>query len=177
MGKLIITTTMTVDAVIEVGEWFVSGGGHDRAGREQFEDAAGMVMGRPTYEGLAAYWSPLEGEWADLINPMRKYVASRTASGPLEWNATLIEGDVVEGIAKLKEELDGDLFLIGCGELARHLAANGVIDEHRFWIHPTVQGAGTRPYQGDETIPLQLLEAKSFDSGVALLRYAQVHGR
>jgi dihydrofolate reductase len=136
-----------------------------------------MVMGRKTYEGLAAYWAPSEGEWADRLNPMPRYVASRTAEVPLDWNATLIEGDVVEGVSRLKEGMDGDLFLIGCGELARHLAANGLIDEHRFWVHPTVQGAGTRPYQGDQTLRLRLLESKAFDSGVTLLRYEQANGR
>jgi len=83
------------------------------------------VLGRKTYEGLAAFWSSQTGPWADLINPMRKFVASRTLRGSLDWNATVIEGELTEGVPKLKEELEGNLMLIGCGELARNLLAPG----------------------------------------------------
>ena len=86
----------------------------------------------------------------DLFNPMPKFVASRRLTGPLEWNATLIDGDAVETIRGLKEEIDGDLFLIGCGELARDLLANGLVDEIRFWLHPAVWGEGGRPFQGEK---------------------------
>jgi dihydrofolate reductase len=130
-----------------------------------------MVLGRKTYEGLAGYWLPLEGPWADRVNAMPKYVASRTLKEPLEWNATLIEGDAVEGVRRLKDERDGDLLLIGCGELARQLAADGLIDEFRFWVHPIVQGSGARPFQGEETVRVQHLETTAYDSGVTLLRY------
>ena len=103
---------------------------------------------------------------------MPKYVASRTRSGQLEWNGTVIEGDAADGVAKLKAELDGDLFLVGCGELARHLLAHGLVDEIQLWIHPTSWGqGGARPFEG-ETVKLQLLDTTAFDSGVARLRYA-----
>ena len=83
MSRLINTTTMTVDAVTDVAEWFVSEGGHDDAAREQFDGTAGMLMGRKTYEGLAAYWPEQSGTWGDLLNPMPKFVASRTLQGSL----------------------------------------------------------------------------------------------
>ncbi len=105
-----------------------------------------------------------------------KFVASRTLHGPLEWNATVIEGGAAEGVSRLKDELEGDLLLIGCGELARHLLANGLFDELRFWLHPAVSGEGTRPYQG-ETVRMRLLDSTSFDSGVTLLRYEPVGPR
>jgi dihydrofolate reductase len=70
----------------------------------------------------------------------------------------------------VSEGVDGDLILVGCGELARHLLANGVVDELRFWLHPAVWGEGTRPYQG-ETVRMRLLDSTSYDSGVTLLRY------
>jgi dihydrofolate reductase len=162
---------MTVDGVITVGEWFVSEGKHDRASREQFVDAAAMLMGRKTYEGLAGYWPNQTGPWGDLLNPMRKFVASRSLKEPLEWNAELIEGDAAKGVEALKAELDGDLFLIGCGELARYLLRNGLIDELRFWVHPALWGPGERPFEGDEKAPLLLVETEAFDSGVTLLRY------
>lgn len=171
MSKLILLTTMTVDGVTTVGEWYVSEGEHDRAARDQFVEAAGMVLGRKTYEGLAGYWSSETGEWADQLNPMPKFVASRTLEGPLEWNSTLIEGDATQGVEKLKAELHGDLLLIGCGDFASHLLGHGLIDELRFWVHPAVWGSGERPFEGDEQIRLKLLDSRTFDSGVTLLRY------
>ena len=74
-------------------------------------------------------------------------------------------GDAAQGVSRLKDELDGDLFLIGCGELALHLLAGGLVDEVRFWIHPSVWGEGARPYGGDK-VKLQLLDSASYDSGV-----------
>jgi dihydrofolate reductase len=171
VNRLIVSTTMTVDAVISVSEWYVSEGEHDRVAREQFEQAEAMLLGRTTYEGLAAYWSPLTGPWADLINPMPKFVASRTLQGSVDWNATVIEGDLAEGVTKLKEELGGDLILVGCGELARNLLAAGLIDELRFWLHPAVWGQAERPFQGEEQARLELAGSETFDSGVTLLRY------
>jgi dihydrofolate reductase len=171
MSRLILSTTMTVDGVISVSEWYVSEGEHDRAAREQFEQAAAMVLGRKTYEGLAAFWSSQRGPWADMLNPMPKFVASRTLRGSLDWNATVIEGELTEGVSTLKKELDGDLVLIGCGELARNLLAAGLIDELRFWLHPAVWGEGERPFHGDRQVRLDLLGSETFDSGVTLLRY------
>ncbi len=170
MSRLILSTAMTVDGVTTVGEWYVSEGEHDGASRDQFVDAAGMVMGRRTYEGLAGYWPAQTGEWAEQLNPMPKFVASRSLEGPLEWNATLIEGDAVTGVEKLKAEHDRDLVLIGCGDFARQLLERGLIDELRFWVHPALWGSGERPLEGEQS-PLELLGSRTFDSGVTLLRY------
>jgi dihydrofolate reductase len=130
-----------------------------------------MLMGRKTYEGLAGYWPSQTGPWAVLINPMPKFVASRTLRGSLDWNAIALEGELAESVTKLKEELGGDVMLTGCGELARNLLAAGLIDELRFWIHPAVWGAGERPFHGDEQARLELVGSETFDSGVTLLRY------
>ena len=108
-----------------------------------------------------------------MLNPLPKFVASRTLRGALDWNATVVEGDAVDGVERLKDELDDDLVLSGCGELARTLIAHGLVDELRFWVHPAVGGEGTRPYGGD-AISMRLLDATAFDSGVTLLRYEPV---
>ena len=76
----------------------------------------------------------------------------------------------MEGVRRLKAETDGDLFMSGCGELARELIQAGLVEEVDIWIHPTVQGEGKRPYEG-ATIKLRLLDSRQFDSGVTLLRY------
>jgi dihydrofolate reductase len=170
MSKLIISIASTVDGVIDGFEWYVSEGKHDQASRDQFTGAGAMLLGRKTYEGLAGYWPTQEGPWADMINPLPKVVASRTLSEPLEWNARLLEGGLGEAVPRLKEELGGDVIVSGCGEFARNLLAEGVVDEVRFWVHPVVWGEGTRPFEG-ATVPVRLLESKAFDSGVTLLRY------
>jgi dihydrofolate reductase len=170
MGRLINTTAMTIDGVIDVSDWYVAQGGHDAASLALFDGDAAMLLGRKTYEGLASFWPGQAGPWADRMNAIPKYVASRSRLGPLEWNATRIEGDAIEGVRRLKAEHDGDLVMSGCGELARELIQAGLVDELLFWIHPRVQGAGTRPYEA-ATVPVRLLEAKAFDSGVTLLRY------
>jgi dihydrofolate reductase len=172
MGKLIISTAMTVDGVMSVEEWFVSEGEHDRAAFDLFGPGSAMVLGRKNYEGLAGYWTQETGPWADLINPMPKYVASRTLEGPLPWNATLLDGDLADAVTKLKQEHDGDLFTFGCGELSRELVVNGLVDELRFWLHPVVWGRGERLFREEEKLRLELLGSETYDSGVTLLRYA-----
>jgi dihydrofolate reductase len=176
MGKLIVSTQTTVDGVIDVGDWYIAEGGHDDAGKDQLRNATAVLLGRKTYEGLAAYWSPLEDEWANLINPKPKYVASRTLEGLLEWNATVLDGDTADAVSKLKAELPSDLLIYGCGELAQSLVAARLVDELRFWVHPAVWGSGERPLQGAQT-RLRLVGSEAFDSGVTLLRYAPMEAR
>jgi dihydrofolate reductase len=170
MGELIITVATTVDGVIDGFEWYVPEGGHNQAGLEEFERAAAMLLGRKTYEGLAGFWPTQEGPYADVLNAMPKFVASRTLSEPLEWNARLLDGEIREAIPKLKDELGADLIVSGCGEFARNLLAEGLVDEVHFWVHPVVWGDGRRPFEG-ETVRMRLLESKTFDSGVMLMRY------
>ena len=81
MRRLIISTAMTVDGVMSVEDWYVPEGGHDRAGMEQFQHAKAMLLGSKNFGCLAAFWSPMTGEWADLLNPMPKFVASRALRG------------------------------------------------------------------------------------------------
>jgi dihydrofolate reductase len=174
MSRLIISTAMTVDGVMSVEDWYVSEGGHDRAGLDLFDRAAALVLGRKNHEGLAAYWAPMTGPWAERVNPLPKFVASRTLQEPLTWNATLIEGDLAEAVSKLKEELEGDLLSFGCGELTRDLLAHDLVDELRFWVHPSIWGPGERLFGASEKLQLRLLGSESFDSGVILLRYQPV---
>jgi dihydrofolate reductase len=174
MGRLIVSTQMTLDGVVEDGEWHVAGGDDKGVGKEQLREAGALLLGRKTYERLAAYWSASEGEWATLINPMPKHVASRTLDGPLEWNSRLLEGDATDAVSRLKAELPSDLLMYGCGELARSLLAASLIDELRIGVHPAVWGSGERLFQGEAQDRLRLLGSEAFDSGVTLLRYAPI---
>ena len=170
MGRLVSNTSMTVDGLCDVGAWFVAEGDHDAAGVDQLASAAAFVTGRKCYDGFLGFWPTAGGPWAEVLNPMPKYVASRTLTGDLDWNAQVIEGDAVEGVRRLKNDIDGDLFLSGCGELACGLLEGGVIDQVNLWVHPSIGGAGTRPFEGT-TIGLELLDVTGFDSGVVLQRY------
>jgi dihydrofolate reductase len=170
MGRLVSNTSMTVDGLCDVGAWFVAEGDHDAAGVDQLAAAAGFVTGRKCYEGFLGYWPSATGPWAEVLNPMPKYIASRTLSGDLDWNAHVIEGDAVDGLRRLKDEVDGDLFMSGCGELARGLLEGGVLDEVNLWVHPSIGGAGTRPFEGT-TLDLELLDVTAYGSGVVRQRY------
>lgn len=173
MGKLIATTQATVDGVVDpVGEWVKAGGGHADYSFERQASSAGLVLGRKTFEGLAEFWPSQTGRWAEMVNPLPKYVGSRTLSGELEWNATLLQGELEDSIPKLKDEVEGDLFLHGSGEFAYALAERGLIDEYEVYLNPIVYGKGEAHVLGDRgTVPLQLDGVKSFDSGVVLLSY------
>jgi dihydrofolate reductase len=173
MGKLIATTHATLDGVVDpVGEWMQAGGGHAEYSFERQARSAGLVLGRETYEGLAGHWPSQSGKWADMVNPLPKYVGSRTLSGDLEWNATLLEGDIEDSIPKLKGEVEGDLFMHGSGEFAYALAEKGLVDEFEVYVNPIVWGRGNLHVLGDRgTVRLKLDDVKSFDSGVVLLTY------
>jgi dihydrofolate reductase len=173
MGKLIATTQCTVDGVIDpVGEWVEPGGDHAEYSFERQQASAGMVLGRKTFEGLAAYWPTEEGKWADMVNGMEKWVGSTTLSGDLEWKGTLLEGALEDSIPKLKAEVDGDLFMHGSGEFAYALAERGLVDLYEVYVNPVVWGDANLHVLGDRgRIPLELDDVKRFDSGVVLLTY------
>ncbi|HWJ43203.1 MAG TPA: dihydrofolate reductase family protein [Solirubrobacterales bacterium] len=173
MGKLIASTQATLDGVVDpVGEWVEADGDHGEYSFERQARSGGLVLGRRTFEGLAGYWPSQSGRWAEMVNAMPKYVGSRSLSGELGWNATLLEGDLADSIAALKDEVDGDLFMHGSGEFAYALAEKGLIDEYEVYLNPIVWGGGNLHVLGDRgTIRMQLDGVRRFDSGVVLLTY------
>jgi dihydrofolate reductase len=173
MGKLIATTQATLDGVIDpVGEWVQPDGDHGHYSFERQARSGGMVLGRKTFEGLAAYWPSKSGKWADMVNALPKFVGSGTLSGDLPWNGTLLEGDVEESIPQLKGEVDGDLFMHGSGEFAFALAKKGLVDEFEIYLNPLVWGEANLHVLGDRgTVRMRLKDVKRFDSGVVLLTY------
>jgi len=173
MGKLIASAQATLDGVIDpVGEWVDPDGDHGEYSFERQARSGGMVLGRKTYEGLAGYWPSQSGKWADLVNGLPKYVGSTTLSADLPWNATLLEGDVEESIPKVKDEVEGDLFMHGSGEFAYALAEKGLVDEYEVYVNPLVWGEGNVHMLGDRgTVRMELEDVRRFDSGVVLLTY------
>ena len=173
MGKLIASTQVTLDGVIDpVGEWVMPEGDHGEHSFERQAQSAGMVLGRKTYEGLAGYWPDQSGKWADMVNALPKYVASTTLSGGIPWNATLLQGAIEDSIPQLKDEVDGDLFMHGSGEFAYALAEKGLVDVFEVYLNPLVWGEANVHMLGDRgTVRMQLEDVRRFDSGVVLLTY------
>jgi dihydrofolate reductase len=179
MGKLIITANLTVNGAFDSpapDTWLTVDNDSGDATLEQLALADAMVLGRKTYEGLAAVWphlgnDPALGRYAEQINAMPKYVASRTLSGPLEWNASLLDDDAERSVPKLKEKHRGNLIISGVGELAHTLARQGFVDEFWFWVSPYLWASGPRIFDGVGPVRLELTAATSFRSGVLWLRY------
>ena len=176
MGRLIVTTHVTLDGVVEFSEgWYSGDGEEDERGRglALLTGVEALVLGRDTYQGLAEFWpgEAGDGSWADGINPKPKYVASRTLTGSLDWNATVLDNPVEEAVADLKQRMDGDLLSYGCGGLARTLVGHGLVDEVWLWVHPVVFGQGDKLFHDGDPVKLTLLEATAFESGVTLQRY------
>jgi len=174
MGKVIISTHSTVDGVIGPSpqDWAVFDEESERYKFDQLLAADAFLLGRKVYEGLAAFWPTATDDtgFADRVNEIPKYVASRTLDEPLTWNSSLVKGDLAEGVHELKRRHRGNLISFGCGELAYELAVRGVVDEIHFWVQPVVWGDGERAFGGRQ-VRMRLLSTTVFDSGVTLLCY------
>jgi dihydrofolate reductase len=178
MGRLVINNAMTVNGAFEAPspeEWLVLDPDSNNVSLEQFLVADAMVLGRKTYEGLAAVWPQLAGDpnlglFADRLNSMPKYVASRGLQEPLEWNATLLKGDLAQSVTALKER-HGLLIVSGAGELAHDLTAQRLVDEFWFWVSPYLWPTGPRIFDGAGPVRLELIGSTTFGSGVVRLAY------
>jgi dihydrofolate reductase len=179
MGRLVINNAMTVNGAFEAPspeEWLVLDPDSNTVSLEQFLVADAMVLGRKTYEGLAAVWpqlvdDPTLGLFADRLNSMPKYVASRTLQAPLTWNATLLRGDLAQSVTAVKERHDGTLIVSGAGELAHALTSEGLVDEFWFWVSPYLWATGPRIFDGAGPLRLELIGSTTFPSGVLRLAY------
>jgi dihydrofolate reductase len=130
-----------------------------------------LLMGKRTYEGFAQVWPTRQGNDAERMNSMPKYVASRTLKGPLQWNATLITGDVAERIRQLKQEPGTSLLQYGVGKLTHTMLAHGLVDEVRLLVFPFAFGEGPRIFEHMGVTTLKLLDTKTFSSGVVAHHY------
>src|SRR5512145_2693709 len=154
MGRLIINNAITVNGAFEApapapNGWLVLDADSKQASLEKWQAADAMVVGRKTYEGLAAVWPQLAAvpgyeAYAQRMNSMPKYVASRTLRGPLSWQATLLQGDLAESVRRIKEQHHGSLIVTGAGELARNLITLNLVDEFWFTVSPYLWPSGPR---------------------------------
>jgi dihydrofolate reductase len=165
--KIVATEYVTLDGFMdEPGLWSMPLFS-DEAGAFKFQELAeteALLLGRHTYEGFARAWP--------TMNTMPKYVASRTLT-ELTWNATLIEGDVVEGIRELAKGEGGNLLLSGSGELFNLCNQQDLIDEYRFMIFPYLLGSdGTKPlFRGGPRRALKLVDTTQLPKGVVVHSY------
>lgn len=176
MGRLIVSTQMTMDSVMDqLEDWFEEQGDVEAHGVEELQAADAVLLGRETYETLSKFWPSGDGPYADLINAIPKYVASTTLTGPLTWNAELLGPDTAAAVAALKSKHPGTLLSYGCGALASYLAHHGLIDEVRLWLHPVVWGNGVRAFHpGQLPIRLRLITATPYNSGIVKLSYQPI---
>ena len=179
MSKVVAAEFVSLDGVVEAPDnW------HFPYFNDQMGDAIGaamaasdaMLMGRVLYEEWAAFWpnqDPDENPIAARMNGVRKYVVSTTLEEPLEWqNSTLIGDNVAEEISKLKEQPGKDISITGSPTLVRSLLENDLLDELRLMVHPIVVGSGKRLFEeGSDQKALQLLDSKTFSTGVLYLTY------
>jgi dihydrofolate reductase len=179
MGRLVVNNAMTVNGAFEAPspeEWLVLDPDSNQVSLDQFLAADAMVLGRKTYEGLAAVWpqladDPALGVFAGRLNSMPKYVASRSLREPLAWNATLLQGDLAESIPAVQARHDRTLIVSGAGELAHDLITQGLVDELWFWISPYLWTPGPRIFDDIGPVPLELIGSTTFPSGVVRLAY------
>jgi dihydrofolate reductase len=181
VGRLVVNNSLSVNGAFEApvpepDGWLVLDADSNQVSLEQFLAADAMVLGRKTYEGLAAVWpqladDPTLGAFADQMNNMPKYVASRSLREPLEWNATLLEGELAESVTTLKDRHDRTLVAVGAGELADALISQGLVDEFWFWVSPSLWPTGPRIFDGVGPVRLELIGSTTFGSGVVRLAY------
>jgi dihydrofolate reductase len=176
--RVIATELVSVDGVMESPEEWAfpySNDEMEQANAAGMAASDAMLLGRVTYEALAAYWPNQPGgtPMVDYINSVPKLVVSRTLEEPLEWNnSTLIEGNVVEQIAELKRQPGKDIGMVGSGTLVRSLLQDDLLDELRLMVHPVVMSSGKRLFEeGGDQKALKLVDSKTFGTGVLYLIY------
>jgi dihydrofolate reductase len=187
--KVIASEFVALDGVIENPSWTFRFTGKEQQ-KFKFDELSAsdaLLLGRVTYEGFAAAWprmteqagelsasdALLLGRYADMMNGYPKYVASTTLQEPLEWNnSTLIEGDVAEGVSRLKQQPGKDILVFGSGKLVNTLMRDELIDEYRLMIFPIIVGSGERLFaDGIDEMVLRLVDTETFGSGVVVLTY------
>ncbi len=184
MGRIVVTEFVSLDGVIEApggGEDFEHAGwtfqidrgeDGDKFKTDETMSSEALLLGRVTYDGFAAAWPNMQGDFADKFNSMPKYVVSSTLADPPWTGSTVISGDVVAEIRRLREESDGDLVVHGSASLVQTLIENDLVDELHLMVFPVVLGKGKRLF-GDTTAkkPMRLTDSKVVGDGVAILIY------
>jgi dihydrofolate reductase len=190
MGRIVISDNTSLDGVIQdptgdegfkFGGWFDQMSDKDREdwAKVEFQEAqnsAAWLIGRATYTWFAERWAGRPGEWADRLRSIPKFVVSSTLEQATEWaNCTVLKGDVVDEVSKLKQNLEGDILVYASSRLVQTLMENDLIDELRLMIHPFVLGTGERLFrQTSDKKPMRLVSIRAVGDSLALLTYQPV---
>jgi dihydrofolate reductase len=191
MGKIALSQNISLDGVMQspgptdvpfkYRGWAVDFGSspegarfnYDKAiGLEQAQNSEALLLGRITYEAMQTFWPTAEGELADRLNELPKYVVSSTLTDP-PWNTTALGDDWPEEVARLRKELDGDILVYGSRRLSQALIGMGLVDELRLLVYPLVLGTGDRLFgETQDKIALHLVESRPLGGGVVHTVYA-----
>jgi dihydrofolate reductase len=187
MSKVIVFMSLTLDGIMQApgrpdedrrGGFEHGGWAAPYTTMETVEDGMGaanvLLLGRRTYEDFYTVWpNRTDNPFTEVLNNTQKYVASTTLEEPLPWsNSTLLKGDAAEAVARLKEELDKDLIVLGSGELAQSLMRHNLIDDYVLLIHPLVLGSGRRLFpDGGTFAALRLVKTKTTSTGIVVTTY------
>jgi dihydrofolate reductase len=172
--KVIESTLVSLDGVIEAagawtGDYFDSEAA--QLAMEQLTVSDAMLMGRRTYEMFAAMWPAMTGAYADQMNTVRQYVFSSTLQ-EADWdNTTIVGGDAVAGVSKLKQQHGQDLVIYGHGRLGQTLLEHHLIDELKLWAHPLIVGGGGLFFRAGQKTTLTLVQTRTLSNGVVVLTY------
>jgi dihydrofolate reductase len=187
MGKIIISDNASLDGVIQdpagdegfrVGGWVGVIAGRPELAKVTLDEALGteaLLLGRRSYRWLAARWPSRTGALADRLNSLPKYVVSSTLEDP-DWNnSTVLKGDVVTEVSKLKQELTGEIQVPASFQLTRTLLEHNLVDELRLKIFPVVLGAGKRLFgETSDKKPMRLINARILGDDIVFLTYEPV---
>lgn len=184
MRRMLLNENITVDGRIEMlDDWFNPSPEGDVSDLQDEMERQGassdaMLLGRQTFEDFRGYWPGHTDEPAGAyLEQVQKYVVSSSMTDPQWRNSTVLVGDPVDEVRRLKDSDGGDIMLTGSITLAHSVLAAGLVDEIRLFVYPAIQGRGKGLVAEGTSLPdLELLEWKAFRSGVALLRYAVTSG-
>jgi len=189
MGRIIISENVSLDGVVQDptgeegfsrGGWFLGVRDKDNEAWAKVETdealrAGALLLGRGSYEYFASRWASRTGVWADRLNSMPKYVVTSTLEHPGWNNSTVIKGNVVNEVSKLKQKLDGEIVVYASRQLVHTLIEHDLVDELRLMIHPFVLGAGERLIgETSDKVPLRLVASRTVGNGLAYLTYQVV---
>ena len=188
MGRIVISENVSLDGVIQdpagvegfrLGGWVgrIGGQGREEAATVALDEALGaeaFLLGRRSYEFLAARWPSRSGPLAERLNSLPKYVVSSTLEAPVWNNTTVLKGDVIEEVSKLKQEIDGEIVVAASFQLWHTLMEHDLVDELRLMIYPVVLGAGEHLFgETSDKKPVRLVSIRTVDD-LALLTYETV---
>jgi dihydrofolate reductase len=187
MGTIVISENVTLDGVVQdpagdegfrVGGWVGLIKDSPQLSKLALDEALGaeaLLLGRRSYEWFAARWPSRSGELADRLNSLPKYVVSSTLEHPGWNNSTVLEGDVLTEVSRLKHELDGEIVVPASFQLVRTLMEHDLVDELRLKVFPFVLGAGERLFgETSDKKPMRLLDVQTVEGGIAYLTYQPV---